>query len=132
HPNEAAKKSNSYDMTKAENIPIEEQAVEMKVAEESPESDDTLGEEKDPSSQPLERKVEVPTDTLLMKAMAGSEPFFVQVGAFRREANALALSDKVRTFCPWPVRTEIEDRLYKVRLGPFIGRKDAEECRDAL
>jgi cell division septation protein DedD len=59
------------------------------------------------------------------------QQFFVQVGAFSVESNATALRDRLRTI-GHSATIDVDDNLYRVRLGPFATREAAIEARATL
>lgn len=59
------------------------------------------------------------------------ERFFVQVGAFSVESNAIALRERLRSL-GHTAAIDFDQSLYRVRIGPFSARDAAVESRTAL
>ncbi len=55
-------------------------------------------------------------------------PYFVQVGAFRKEDNAKRLYKKLSVGIQYPIGVIIEDGYYKVRLGYFSSKEGSAAC----
>lgn len=80
----------------------------------------------------LDAATSAPAQTATGGASAG---FAVQVGAFRAEADALALRDRLRNggFVAFSERVQAESgTLYRVRVGPEPDRAAAERLRDRV
>ncbi|MFP5383295.1 MAG: septal ring lytic transglycosylase RlpA family protein [Gammaproteobacteria bacterium] len=66
-------------------------------------------------------------------ATTAGESFFVQLGAFAFVDAANRLAEQVRgTLGENPQVNAGDDRLHRVRLGPYASRSDAERMRDRL
>ena len=67
-------------------------------------------------------------------AVATSDQWFLQAGAFSRQDSAQTLRAQLVTLSPAPTFTVQvpSDRLYRVRMGPFASRTEAERTRQVL
>ncbi|MFK7915699.1 MAG: septal ring lytic transglycosylase RlpA family protein [Pseudomonadales bacterium] len=63
-----------------------------------------------------------------------AQQWFLQAGAFRQRDSALALRQRLVTLSPAPTFTVQvpADRLYRVRMGPFASRSEAERTQQTL
>ncbi|MFC1541135.1 SPOR domain-containing protein [Candidatus Latescibacterota bacterium] len=56
----------------------------------------------------------------------------VQIGAFESSENANKLAESARSKIEYPVYVEYLPPLYRVRVGDFVQRSDAETCVESL
>ena len=85
----------------------------------------------DESSRPQSEQEESKSDNKPIE----STGFFVQVGAFKQQDNADALSKKLldqQLVENAPVKNWYNDNIYKVRIGPFSNRQDAEQTANRI
>ena len=59
-------------------------------------------------------------------------PYFVQIGAFRSEANAKLFAKRFLGAIPFPFGITIEDGFYKVRIGYFKTEAESEACYEFM
>ncbi len=58
--------------------------------------------------------------------------WFVQVGAFSRQASATEVADQVKPLVGYPVTVQHGNGVYRVRVGPLSNRDVAEKVQDYL
>ena len=64
------------------------------------------------------------------------EPHFLQAGVFREQRSARALKQAMQSEFPWNTTLEAtgeeDERMYRVRMGPFDTEEESEAARDQI
>ncbi len=91
--------------------------------------------DKPPSTAPETPPATAPATPLASAAPAAAKAWAVQVGSFTREANALALRDRLRAK-HFPAFVDAiagsKGTVYRVRVGPEVSRSGAEALQKRL
>ncbi len=118
-----------------EEAPAEEVVVEETPAEEAAVVEETPAVTEETTAPAVTEETPPATAETTVETPPPPPPgpkigFRVQIGAFSVEANAQKRAEEARLRFVEPVYVEFIDGYYKVRVGDFLTREEAEACKE--
>lgn len=121
-------------------IPIDERSAPLSTAVKAPAPADNKKTGKAKVDKEASRQIEQPLSPgagkkKTLSAVPAIHAWAVQVGSFKQKSNALKLRDKLRKqkYKAFIEGLQSDTQLiYRVRLGPYVSRANAEQVRDSL